>query len=381
MEFRFASLGVGATSHNDTGLSASTEYFYRVFAFNSIGDSPASNTASATTDTPPLFIDYVAVSQSTSEGSVSGGFANTHFDDGSTQSITEQTSNGNPSRRRSSLSSTWTFNVAAGNSMTLTANAWSSGSSDNDDFQFQWSSDNVSYNNAFVVSSTSSGNSQSAVLPSNLSGNVFIRVIDTDNTQGNSAVDTVTVDHLYIRVDNQPVTPPADPTGLSATAIAYNQVDLSWSDNANDETGYEVQRALSGGSFSSIATLGSNANSYSDSGVSPLTTYDYRVRALKGATTSGFSNVDSATTPDQPVGSISLSANGYKVKGVQHVDLTWSGSSATNVDIVRDGNVVTTTANDGSHTDNIGVKGGGSYQYEVCDAGTSNCSNTVSVVF
>jgi hypothetical protein len=168
---------------------------------------------------------------------------------------------------------------------------------------------------------------------------------------------------------------------LGAIAVAHNQVNLSWVDNATDETGYEVQRRISGGSFSTVATLAAGANSYSDSTVSKLTTYDYRVRALKGGVQSGFSNTASVSTPDQPAGAISLSANGYKVKGQQQVDLSWSGSTATNVAIHRDGNVIATTANDGAYLDNIGAKGGATYQYKVCDAGTSNCSNTVTVVF
>jgi len=377
-----SNLGANSTSYSDTGLTASTAYFYRVAATNAAGDSGFSGTATATTDDPPPFVDYLAQAQSTSEGSVSGGFANTHVDDDSVQSITEQQSNGNPSRRRSSLSHRWTFNVSPGNSMTLTANAWSSGSSDNDEFLFQWSTDGSSYTDAFQVGSTSTGNMQSKALPNNLLGTVYVRVIDTDNAQRNSALDTVVIDYLVIRADNTPVTPPADPTVLGANAMAHNQVDLTWTDNANDETGYEVQRAPgNSGSFSTVATLGAGVSSYSDSSVSPLTTYDYQVRALKGATPSGFSNVASASTPDQPVGAITLSASGFKVKGKHNVDLTWSGASAANVDIVRDSSVITTTANDGSYSDSIGTKGGATYRYEVCDAGTNNCSNTATVVF
>lgn len=377
-----ASLSANSTSYSNTGLAASTAYFYRVAATNSVGDSGFSNTANATTDDPPPFVDYVAQGQLNSEGSVSGGYANTHYDDDSVQTITEQQSGGNPRKRRSSLSHRWTFNVVSGNSMTLSANAWSGGSSDNDDFQFQWSTDGSTYTNAFLVSSTLTGNLQSAALPAGYSGTLYVRVIDTDNTQGASAVDSVSVDQLVIRVDNTPVTPPADPSLLGANAVAHNQVDLTWTDNANDETGYEVQRAAGGsGSYGTIATLGAGASSYSDTGVSPLTTYDYRVRAIKGAAQSGFSNVASATTLDQPVGAINLSANGFKVKGKHQVDLSWSGSPASNVDIRRDGSVIVTTANDGFYNDNIGAKGGATYQYEVCDAGTSNCSNTATVVF
>ena len=129
-------------------------------------------------------------------------------------------------------------------------------------------------------------------------------------------------------------------------------------------------------------TLAANVSSYSDTSVSNLTSYDYRVRAIKGATASGYSNTGSATTPDQPVGGgISLSASGFKVKGKHNVDLSWSDSSASNVDIYRDGNLIMTTANDDFYSDNIGSKGGATYRYEVCDAGTSNCSNTATVVF
>ncbi len=78
---------------------------------------------------------------------------------------------------------------------------------------------------------------------------------------------------------------------------------------------------------------------------------------------------------------ISLSVNGYKVKGTKRVDLSWSGTTATNVDIYRNGSVIATTANSGSYTDAIGGKGGGSYTYKVCEAGTSSCSADKTAVF
>lgn len=81
-------------------------------------------------------------------------------------------------------------------------------------------------------------------------------------------------------------------------------------------------------------------------------------------------------------GGFTLAAFGYKVKGIEHADLTWSGASAANVDVYRSGQLVATTANDGSYTDNIGIKGGGlSWTYRVCEAGTGTCSNAVTVVF
>ena len=80
-------------------------------------------------------------------------------------------------------------------------------------------------------------------------------------------------------------------------------------------------------------------------------------------------------------GGISLTATGYKVKGNQTVDLSWSGASAASVDVYRNGTLITTTANDGAHTDAINQKGGGSYVYRVCNAGTTTCSSNVTVTF
>lgn len=87
-------------------------------------------------------------------------------------------------------------------------------------------------------------------------------------------------------------------------------------------------------------------------------------------------------TPEPtPAPSISLSVSGYKVKGVQHADLEWSGATATTVDVWRDNVKITTTANDGFHTDPINNRGGGSYTYRVCEANSSTCSNNVTINF
>jgi len=80
-------------------------------------------------------------------------------------------------------------------------------------------------------------------------------------------------------------------------------------------------------------------------------------------------------------GGFTLSARGYKVQGRQRVDLTWSGAASTNVDIFRDNSKIATVSNTGSYMDNINRVGGGSYTYQLCEAGTSVCSNTATVTF
>jgi hypothetical protein len=88
---------------------------------------------------------------------------------------------------------------------------------------------------------------------------------------------------------------------------------------------------------------------------------------------------DPTATPEP--GDIELSAVGYKVRGLQKADLSWSGATSTNVDIYRNGNLITTVSNNGFYTDNINNRGGGSYSYQVCEAGTSICSAVVNVNF
>jgi len=68
------------------------------------------------------------------------------------------------------------------------------------------------------------------------------------------------------------------------------------------------------------------------------------------------------------------------VKGVANVDLTWSGATASTVDVQRNEVVVVTTPNDGAHTDVLG-KVSGTFTYRVCNAGTSTCSASASVTF
>jgi subtilisin family serine protease len=92
-------------------------------------------------------------------------------------------------------------------------------------------------------------------------------------------------------------------------------------------------------------------------------------------------NICDGGTPPPTGGDLTLNASGYKVKGTQRVDLTWSGTASTNVDVYQDGSLNVTTANDGDLTINLNTKGGGTYTFQVCEEGTSTCSETATVVF
>ncbi|MBD3586966.1 S8 family serine peptidase [Salinimonas sp. HHU 13199] len=99
-------------------------------------------------------------------------------------------------------------------------------------------------------------------------------------------------------------------------------------------------------------------------------------------TANGCSGGSGGGTGEEPTGGdLTLSATGYKSKGTQLVDLAWGDATTSNVDVYRNGAVITTTANDGAYTDTINTKGGGTYQYQVCEASSTVCSATVTVTF
>ena len=106
----------------------------------------------------------------------------------------------------------------------------------------------------------------------------------------------------FTTVGTDPV--PAAPGGLVATSVSSTRIDLTWNDVAG-ETGYKIERKLASASttaWAQIATTGANVVTYQNSsGLTPNTSYQYRVRAWTSAGNSGYSNTASAATlPTSP---------------------------------------------------------------------------------
>ena len=86
-------------------------------------------------------------------------------------------------------------------------------------------------------------------------------------------------------------------------------------------------------------------------------------------------------TPTATPGPIQLTGRGKRIGGINTSRLKWRGATSANLDVYRDGNVIATTPNDGSYDDSTGTSGQASFMYQVCEAGTQTCSNTVTVNF
>lgn len=100
---------------------------------------------------------------------------------------------------------------------------------------------------------------------------------------------------LYSRLDGSgPAL--AAPT-VAATAGSASQIDLVW-DDITGETLYEIQRRELEETFAFVATIGQDITAYSDAGLAPLTTYEYRVRGINGGGPGPYSDIAAATTLD-----------------------------------------------------------------------------------
>ena len=128
-------------------------------------------------------------------------------------------------------------------------------------------------------------------------------------------------------------TPPGPPRDLTATAVSSSAIELSWSPPGSGGSsaiiGYRIERSSTrtGGWGEIEANTGNTRTAYQDTGLSPNTTYYYRVSAINSFATGDPSNVDDATTerdvPDAP-GRLTAQARGISV-----IELAWRAPSSS----------------------------------------------------
>lgn len=126
--------------------------------------------------------------------------------------------------------------------------------------------------------------------------------------------------------------PPAAPRNLTMRSVSNNQITIGWTDASSNETGFFVvqRRTGVGGTWSQVGSLGANVTTCTNTGLSPATTYDFRVQAFNAYGFSACSNVTYGTTPATVTYSSNRPPGTYTTGGnVLKMTATFSGSIIT----------------------------------------------------
>ena len=270
-----------ANTFSNTGLAASTAYFYRVYATNLTGNSTYSNVANATTQAPLPKIPEA------------------------------------PTGLTATAVSTSQINLA-----------WNAveGAAE---YTIERS---TSPNAAFTkIGCTTAGVTTFANTGLTASTAYFYRVYAT-NSAGNSTYSNVANATTQAPLPESPKPPlPEAQLGLTATAVPTKQINLAWTKTEMANViGYSIERSTSeDGPFAKIAFVAASATAYSNLGLAASTTYYYRVYAHTVTSTSDYSNVAHATTEAPPPPPKLPAPSDLRAKTVtsNSVELSWNDNS------------------------------------------------------
>lgn len=174
---------------------------------------------------------------------------------------------------------------------------------------------------------------------------------------------------------------PGAPSEVTAVAIAYNKIQINWSDTISNEAGFEIVRSATvSGTYVPVTTVNANNTTFIDSGLNSSTKYYYKVRAINNNGESAFSAKVNATTPIMPATPDSPPQLSGEAAANGSVSLTWTDDSGneTGYKIFKsaDGEnftqVASLPANSNAYTDSD-VTSFGTYYYYV--VGTNSAGN------
>lgn len=154
-------------------------------------------------------------------------------------------------------------------------------------------------------------------------------------------------------------------SAIGGATVTVEGTDLSATSSSNGD--YTIEGIPEGGHAVTAAAAGYVSDTRS-------------VTVLAGETATQNFTLTADADPEAP-SDITLAVIGYKVRGLQKADLSWSGATGSQADVFRNGFRVGVVPNSGSYTDNIDARGGGSYTYRLCEAGTATCSDEVTIIF
>ncbi|MEQ1558527.1 MAG: fibronectin type III domain-containing protein [Methyloglobulus sp.] len=121
-----------------------------------------------------------------------------------------------------------------------------------------------------------------------------------------TAVDAANVAHYALLTPSTTPPPPAvplAPSSLAAVVVSATQINLSWVDNATNETAQTIERCagIACTNFAPIATLAADVTTYQDTALAAGTRYRYRVVASNATGDSAYSNIAAVTTNAAPL--------------------------------------------------------------------------------
>jgi glucosylceramidase len=288
--------GLSATTYANTGLTASTTYYYKVEAVNSAGSSPASNQASATTSAAGSGISTTSYYTITNEASGSclddtgGGTTNGTV----LQQYTCYANNLNQQWKFTATSAGY-YEVATYTTSTLAWDVVNAGTSSGTNMQL-WTYGgglNQQFQPALLASGYYEFVDRNSGLCLNVPGGANTNGLQLQiNTCNGATSESFTLTAIA-------ATAPAAPTSLTATATSSSQINLSWTASTTSGVTYSVYGSTASGftpGSGNLITSGISTTTYSNTGLAASTTYYYVVEAVNSVGPSAASNQATAIT-------------------------------------------------------------------------------------
>ena len=180
---------------------------------------------------------------------------------------------------------------------------------------------------------------------------------------------------------------PTSPSNLTATAISASQINLAWTDNSNNETGFKVERSATlNGIYTLIATTATNATTYNNTGLTASTPYFYKVSAINTAGNSTAVQANATTTGITPTVLVAPSNLIATALSASQIELAWSDNSSNesgfkierSTTLAGPYELIATTVTNLTSYSNIGLSASTEYFYRVSATNATGDSAAVA---